>query len=82
MYRLVATQDLAFCAGPPKSPDLTLCDLFLWRYIKDNFFVLPVTIYLNDLKHQTITAIYSVDQDILLLDNTLVACTIDPNAEK
>ena len=26
----------------PRSPDLTLCDYFLWRYLKDNVYRTPL----------------------------------------
>jgi hypothetical protein len=30
-------------AWPPKSPDLTLCDYFLWGYIKPKVYATPPT---------------------------------------
>jgi hypothetical protein len=33
---------LTFCTWPPRSPDLTVCDLFLRGFVKDNVYVPPV----------------------------------------
>ena len=30
-----------FCKWPPRSPDLTVCDFFLWGYVKDRVNVSP-----------------------------------------
>jgi hypothetical protein len=29
-------------AGPPRSPNLTLCDFFLWGYVEESVFVPPL----------------------------------------
>ncbi len=34
--------DLALCAWPPRSPDFTVCDFFLWCYVKDRVYVPPL----------------------------------------
>ena len=34
--------DFPFTFWPLRSPDLILCDLFLWRYVKDIVYVLPL----------------------------------------
>ena len=34
---------------PPKSHDLAPCDFFLWGYVKDHVFVLPMPINLAEL---------------------------------
>ena len=47
------------------SPDLTPCDFFLWGYIKDRVFVLPLPVSLNELKQSITTAVASVDEDML-----------------
>ncbi|PNF30503.1 hypothetical protein B7P43_G10879 [Cryptotermes secundus] len=44
-------QDLALCAWPARSPDLTVCDFFLWGYVKDHVYVPPLPTNLDDLKH-------------------------------
>jgi hypothetical protein len=50
---------------PPRSPDLTPCDFFLWRYIKDSVFVPPLPVSLNELKQHITTAVVSVDEGML-----------------
>ena len=47
------------------SPDLTPCDFFLWRYIKDRFFVPPLPVSLNELKQLITAAVASVEEDML-----------------
>ena len=39
---------------PPRSPDLTPCDFFLWGYLKDKVFMTP-TESLNVLRQRIIT---------------------------
>ena len=34
-----AATDKTFCTWPPQSPDLTVCDFFLWGFVKDNVYV-------------------------------------------
>ena len=46
-------------------PNLTPCDFFLWGYIKDRVFVLPLPVSLNGLKQRITTAVASVDEDML-----------------
>ena len=36
------TQTTPFCTWPPRSPDLTVCDFFLWSFVKDNVYVPPL----------------------------------------
>ena len=33
---------LTFCTWPPLSPDLTVCDVFLRGFVKDNVYVPPL----------------------------------------
>jgi len=51
-------------AWPPRSPDLTPCDFFLWGYVKDYVFrELPTTI--TELKAKIRDAISSISEDTL-----------------
>ena len=34
---------------PPRSPDLTPCDFFLWGYVKDHVFFPPIPLDLAEL---------------------------------
>jgi hypothetical protein len=54
---------LCLFAWPPRSPDLTPCDFFLWGYIKDNVYVPPLPTTLDELTER----INSVDRDMLQL---------------
>jgi len=60
-----AATDNTFCTWPPRSPDLTVCDFFLWGFVKDNVYVplLPKT--LPELPERINTAIVNVIQDML-----------------
>jgi hypothetical protein len=58
-------QDCALFAWPPRSPDLTLCDFFLWGYIKDSVYVPPLPTTLDDLTERITHVINSVDRDML-----------------
>jgi hypothetical protein len=46
---------------PPRSPDLTPCDSFVWGYIKDHVFVPPLANTLVDLR----THITEIDPNML-----------------
>ena len=45
------------CTWPPRSPDLTACDFFLWGFIKDNVYVQPLPKTLQELRECINTAI-------------------------
>ena len=42
--------NLVFARWPPRSPDLTPCDFFLWGYVKDKVYVPPLPESLDELK--------------------------------
>ena len=50
---------------PPRSPDLTVCDFFLWGYMKDRVYVpqLPATV--DELQERITVAVNSVTPDML-----------------
>jgi hypothetical protein len=64
--RVTAT-DLEFRNWPPRSPDLTPCDFFLWGYVKDAVYVPPLPQDLPELRQRTsiATAIETRDVDML-----------------
>jgi len=62
----VGKEDLALQFWPPRSPDLTTCDFFLWGFVKEAVCVPSLPTALDDLKNRTTTAVNSVTQDILL----------------
>ncbi|KAJ4452118.1 hypothetical protein ANN_03635 [Periplaneta americana] len=57
--------DLALQFWPPRSPNLTVCDFFLWGYVKDAVYVPPLPMNLNELRNRLTAAVNSVMQDIL-----------------
>jgi len=61
--RATAT-DNTFCTWPPRSPDLTGCDFFLWGFVKDNVYVPPLPKTLPELRECINTAIGNVTQDM------------------
>ena len=60
-----AATDNTFCTWPPRSPDLAVCDFFLWGFIKDNVYVPPLPKTLPELRKRINTAIENVTQDML-----------------
>jgi len=50
---------------PPRSPDLTSCDFFLWGFVKDALFVPPLPANLQDLRNRITAAVALVDRDML-----------------
>lgn len=50
---------------PPRSPDLTPCDFFLWGYVKDKVFIPPLPLSLLELKQRIIRAIESIEVSTL-----------------
>ncbi|XP_008181699.1 uncharacterized protein LOC103309014 [Acyrthosiphon pisum] len=57
-----SANDAAFCPWPP---DLTICDFFLWGYIKSIVYVPPLPKDLDELKSRITDAINSVTVDML-----------------
>jgi len=54
---------------PPRSPDLTTCDFFLWGYLKSRVYAHKPRM-LNDLKE-------AISQEIGLIDRQLLARVVD-----
>ena len=57
--------DLAIHPWPPRSPDLTVCDFFLWGYIKDKVYVPPLPTNLEELKIRIKDAVNAVTPDLI-----------------
>jgi hypothetical protein len=60
--------DDVFCSWPPRSPrslDLTPCDFFLWDYVKDLVYVLPLPKTIPELKMRISNALALVTPDML-----------------
>ena len=58
-------EDDALMRWPPRSPDLTPYDLFLWGFVKDTVFVPPLPANLQDLRNRITAAVVVVDCDML-----------------
>ena len=50
---------------PPRSPDATPCDFFLWGYVKDHVYVPPLPASIPELKVRNRTAIETITADML-----------------
>ena len=57
--------DQVFCKWPPRSPDLTVCDFFVWGYVKDRVYVLPLPATVDELQERITAALNSVTPDML-----------------
>jgi len=58
-------EDDALMRRPPRSPDLTPCDFFLWGFVKDTVFVPPLSANLQDVRNRITAAVALVDRDML-----------------
>ena len=50
---------------PPRSPDATPCDFFLWSYVKDQGYVPALPASIPELKVRIRTAILTITADML-----------------
>ena len=50
---------------PPRSPDITPCDFFLWGYVKDRILVAPLPRDLAYVKARVIAAVKNIDAPML-----------------
>jgi len=64
-YRVIQNDFLVFNNLPPRSPDATPCDLFLWSYVKDEDYVPPLPASIPELKVRIRTAIETNTTDML-----------------
>jgi len=66
---------------PPRSPDATPCDFFLWGYVQDQFYVPPLPASIPELKVRIRTAIETITTDIRNeLDYSVDVCRITKGA--
>lgn len=59
------SNDMPLLCWPPRSPDLTPCDFFLWGFVKDKVFVPPFPQDLQQLKQRITEVLESLTKDIL-----------------
>jgi hypothetical protein len=81
----VGDDDVALLAWPPRSPDLTPCDFFLWGFVKDIVYVPPLPTTLQELKERITAAVMNIDRQMLLkvwaeLDYRLDVCRVTKGA--
>ena len=50
---------------PPRSPDLTPCDFFLWGFVKDSVYVPPLPMSLSELRDRITHALQTITADML-----------------
>jgi len=58
-------KDLALHSWPPRSPDMTPCDFFLWGYVKECVYVPPLPADLDELTNRITAEVKSVTEDTL-----------------
>jgi hypothetical protein len=71
----------SYCYWPPRSPDLTPSDFFLWDYVKDTVYRSPLPHDLQELRQRIITAVTTIEEDLLEkvwqeLDYRLEVCRV------
>lgn len=57
--------DLTLLKWPPRSPDLTVCDFFLWGYVKDKVYEPPMPQTLQELRGRIRNAVESINLAML-----------------
>jgi hypothetical protein len=57
--------DLVFLRWPPRSPDLTPCDFFLWGYVRDRVYVPPLPTNLPEVRCRIVVAVVTITPDML-----------------
>ena len=72
-------------AWPARSPDATLCEFFLWGYVKDRVCVPPLPTSIPELKGRIRTAVQTITADMLQtvwneLDYRVDVCRITKGA--
>jgi len=83
--KLVSDDDQMLIAWPPRSPDATPCNFFLWGYVKDQVYVPPLPSSIPELKVRIRTAIETTTPDMLQtvwneLDYLVDVCRITKGA--
>ena len=65
IYRVIRNDCRGFNNLPPRSPDTTPCDFFLWGYVKDQVYVPALPASFPELKVRIRTAIETITADTL-----------------
>ena len=64
-YRVIRNDCQDFNNLPPRSPDATPCDFFLWGYVKDRVYVPPLPESITELKVRIRTTTETITADML-----------------
>ena len=64
-------------AWPPRSPDATPCDFFLWGYVKDQVYVPLLPASIPELKVRIRTATETITADMLQTVWNELDCRVD-----
>ena len=62
---LAAKGDNHLLPWPPRSPDLTPCDFFLWGFVKDIVYVPPLPMSLKELRDRITHTLQTITADML-----------------
>jgi len=65
--RRAAIGDNHLFPWPPRSPDLTPCDFFLWGLVKDSIYIPPLPMSLKELRDWIKHALQTITADMLHL---------------
>ena len=57
--------DRVLLKWPPRSPDLTPCDFFIWGYVKGLVYLPPLPTNVVELKQRISSALETVTEDTL-----------------
>ena len=60
-----SARDQCLMPWPPRSQDVTPLDFFLWGYVKDSVYVLPLPQSIEELKDRISAAIETISADLL-----------------
>jgi hypothetical protein len=63
--RAAANGDNNLLPWPPRSPDLTPCDFFLWGFVKDSVYVPPLPTSIHEIRYRITHALQAITADML-----------------
>jgi len=76
-YWVIRNDCRCFNNLPPRSPDATPCDFFLWGYVKDQVYVPPLPASIPELEVRIRTAIETFAADMLQTVWNELDCRVD-----
>jgi len=65
IHRVIRNDCRGFNNLPPRSPDVTPCDFFLWGYVTNQGYVPPLPASIPEFKVRIKTAIETISADML-----------------